>query len=196
MEVITYTVVERLDDGRLLVEPSGRPGVLVVVGESTRAPAAARMGYGRTRTPIVRGGVPRPVDVTRRVRAAQDEVEQHREIERQLREAAAAPERRARELFLSLLDPQQRAQWDLYGRCWVPTPRGPVRLGVRHDLRFRPVDRPGEEWSLCVVPQGPRLPRSDEWTNLLLFLAADPEEFFRVANVQGTGRRLTRPHPP
>ena len=181
------TVVERLPDGRLLVASDERPGVLFVSGEANQEPAAARMGYRRTRTPVR----PRPArravvpGLSAAARAAAAAIE----------EQVALPEQRAQELFLSLLDAGQREQWARYRQCWVDTPRGPVRLGHMHDLRFRPNHAPGEEWSLCVVPSGPPLPRSDVWSNLLLVLAADPDTFFRVANVRGRGLTLSPPHP-
>lgn len=188
----SVVVVERLPDGRLLVESSDQPGVLVVTGTSEREPVAARMGYGRTRTPVrVR---PAPTPARRRAplgpsavaRAAEDALDHQR----------SSPERRARDLFVSLLDDDQRAQWQRHRSCWVDTPRGPVRLGRLHDLRFRPVESPNEERSLCVVPTGEPLPPSDVWTNLLLVLAADCDSFFAVANVRAVGLQPTPPHPP
>lgn len=183
MEVADFTVIERLDDGRLLVEPDGRTGVLVVVGTSAREPAAARMGYQarRHRARTVRHRPP-----ARRAGAAP----------RAPRPEEDAAEAKARELFLSLLDDTQRQQWRRYGRCWVETPKGPVRLGRLHDLRFRPRAHPGEEWSLCVVPSGPPMPMADVWTNLLLALSADPAGFFAVANVRPKALTPTAPHPP
>ena len=106
------------------------------------------------------------------------------------------PEQRATSLFLSLLDQAQRNQWLATGRCWVETPRGLIRLGRLHDLRLRPREWPDEEWSLCVVPRGPALPADDVWTNLLLVLAADPDEFFRVAASRKTRLPLSWPPPP
>lgn len=100
------------------------------------------------------------------------------------------PDQRADALFLSLLDDAQRADWERTLRCWVDTPRGRVRLGRLHDLPFRPTHAPDEEWSLCVVPTGRPMPMGDVWTNLLLVLAADPEAFFRAANVRKR-RRLS-----
>ena len=99
--------------------------------------------------------------------------------------AEPTPARIAMDLFKSLLDPVQREQWRQHGCCWVPTPRGPVRLGRLHDLRHRPLPATPTERSLCVVPTGRPMPRGDIWTNLLLVLAADPDQFFRVANVRG-----------
>lgn len=186
----TITVVEHLPDGRQLVASEAHPGVLVVTGLSNREPAAARMGYGRTRTAVrVRPDAPPrrnwPQGPSPAVQAATAALEAR----------ATGPQRRAHELFLSLLDDRQREQWKRYERCWVPTPRGPVRLGRLHDLRFRPAHAPGVEWSLCVVPSGPPLPLGDVWTNLLLVLSANPDEFFRVANVQTRSTRLSVPDP-
>lgn len=102
-----------------------------------------------------------------------------RRNERRRRPTAAA-ERRARELLESLLTPSQLGTWQATGTFWVPTPLGPVRLGRLYDLRHRP--QPDVERSLCVVPEGHgELPEGDVWTNLLLVLAHDPREFFRVA---------------
>jgi hypothetical protein len=194
VELAEYTVVEQLTDGRQLVEPAGRRGVLVVVGVSTLPPVAARMGYGRTRTPIAVRPTRPAHEIALRARI-RERAELHHAVERRLREEAEVPARRSMELFLSLLDDAQREQWRAHQRCWVPTRRGPVRLGVIHDLRFRPAHRPAEEWSLCVVPNGRPLPLGDVWTNLLLVLAADPDAFFRVANIRGKGRP-SRPDPP
>ena len=96
----------------------------------------------------------------------------------------------AEALFESLLDPAQLAQWQRTRRCWVATPRGPVRLGVQHDLRFRPDDDPGNEWSLCVVPTGRTLPVADVWSNLLLVLGGRPRAVLR-----GGQRGDSRPPP-
>lgn len=183
MEVANFTVIERLDDGRLLVEPDGRAGVLVVVGTSAREPAAARMGYRPRRTPattVRHRPPPRHAGPAPREARAQED----------------AAEAKAQELFISLLDDGQREQWRRYGRCWVETPKGPVRLGRLHDLRFRPRAHPGEEWSLCVVPSGPPMPMADVWTNLLLALSADPAGFFAVADVRAKALTPTAPHPP
>ena len=202
MEVANFTVIERLDDGRLLVEPDGRAGVLVVVGTSAREPAAARMGNRRGRTPATRGGPGPPPEPGARGRTPATTV-RHRPPPRHAgpapREARAqedAAEAKAQELFISLLDDGQREQWRRYGRCWVETPKGPVRLGRLHDLRFRPRAHPGEEWSLCVVPSGPPMPMADVWTNLLLALSADPAGFFAVADVRAKALTPTAPHPP
>ena len=68
----------------------------------------------------------------------------------------AAAERRATDLLRSLLDDDQRADYDRTGGFWVPTPWGPVRLGTLYALVHRPVDQPGIERVLCVVPASPR----------------------------------------
>ncbi len=100
--------------------------------------------------------------------------------------------RRADALLRSLLDPLQKVDWDEHGGFWVPTPRGPVRLGELYTLLHRPVDEPGWEHVLCVVPHGyQQLPIADIWSNLLLVLAVEPEEFFRVAIHRGS-RRVSR----
>ena len=195
MELGDFTVVEQLDDGRLLVEPHGRAGVLVVVGRSGREPVAARMGYQPLRHRSVRSPAPprRRAPATVELTAAH---RQEREAELRRRNESRAADAKARDLFVSLLDDTQRADWRRHGRCWVQTPKGPVRLGRLHDLRHRPVSHAGEEWSLCVVPSGPPMPVADVWTNLLLVLAADPASFFRAANVRATQLRPTAPDPP
>jgi hypothetical protein len=195
-------VVEELPDGRQLVEPRGRPGVLAVVGLSNRLPEAARMGYRENRscrTVVER----RPARARRRGDATAGmvaEVERVRTTDAAERiariRARGAAEVRAEELFASLLDDDQRRQWASHRCCWVATPEGPVRLGRLHDLRFRPLSSPGEERSLCVVPEGPPMPLGDVWTNLLLVLAVDHRRFFAVANLRRRGLSPSRPHPP
>jgi hypothetical protein len=186
-----WRVVEDLPDGRQLVEPEAFPGMLVVVGRSTRPAEAARMGYRTARSVRPAGGPFRRVVVLDDPRP---------ESLHSAARSAALPdrrvaERRAEDLFVSLLDADQRKQWREHRACWVSTPRGPVRLGRLHDLRFRPSHSPGREVSLCVVPSGPPLPMGDVWTNLLLVLAVDPDSFFGAANVRSRGRP-TPPHPP
>jgi len=103
---------------------------------------------------------------------------------------ARAAAQRAEGLLCSLLDPLQRADWDANAAFWVETPRGPVRLGHLYSLIHRPHDRPDQELILCVVPHAHReLPIADVWSNLLLVLAVEPEEFFRVAILRGSRRR-------
>ena len=108
------------------------------------------------------------------------------------RRAVVSPEaeRRAVELLRSLLDDPQRLDYDLTGGFWVPTPRGPVRLGQLYALLHRPADQPRVERVLCVVPDRHlELPLADVWTNLLLTLAVEPDTFFRVAVLQGVRTR-------
>jgi hypothetical protein len=103
---------------------------------------------------------------------------------------ARAAAQRAEGLLCSLLDPLQRADWDANAAFWVETPRGPVRLGHLYSLIHRPHDRPDQELILCVVPHAHReRPIADVWSNLLLVLAVEPEEFFRVAILRGSRRR-------
>ena len=103
---------------------------------------------------------------------------------------ARAAAQRAEELLCSLLDPLQRADWDANAAFWVETPRGPVRLGQLYSLIHRPHDHPDQELILCVVPHAHHeLPIADVWSNLLLVLAVEPEEFFRVAILRGSRRR-------
>ena len=109
---------------------------------------------------------------------------------------------RAEELLCSLLTPEQRAERETTGGCfWVATPHGPVRLGIKYDIRHRPAQTPWVERALCVVPLGwdvrrPTLPDGDLWINLLLMLLDDPAEFFRVAVVHRDVQRLPPPDAP
>ena len=106
------------------------------------------------------------------------------------RRVPRAAEQRAEELLRSLLDPSQRAEWDANGGFWVETPRGPVRLGRLYSLLHRPHEDPAREHILCVVPDAHQeLPIADIWSNLLLVLAVEPEEFFRVAIYRGSRQR-------
>ena len=101
------------------------------------------------------------------------------------------PDGVAEQLLVSLLDQQQRYEWDALHTFWVDTAFGRVKLGRLYDISFRPV---GSEppYRLCVVPDDHRsLPSADIWANLLLVLRGDPERFFRVANWQrGTDRGM------
>ena len=97
---------------------------------------------------------------------------------------------RAVALLESLLDAGQRRDYRRTGGFWVPTPFGPVWLGRLYALVHRPAHRPEHEHLLCVVPDAHReLPLADIWTNLLLTLAVEPHEFFRVARLQDVRRR-------
>ena len=63
----------------------------------------------------------------------------------------------------------------------METKFGPVQLGRLYDIRYRLPG--GEPLRLCVVAEGnTSLPKGDIWTNLLLVLHNDPEQFFEVAN--------------
>jgi len=92
-------------------------------------------------------------------------------------------------LLESLLTSEQAVMRRQTGQFWVDTPQGRVRLGVKYDLRHRPVTDPGRERSLCVVPKGwddsgQPMPDGDFWVNLLLMLLHEPAVFFRVAIVR------------
>ena len=160
--------VEALPDGRQLVLFADRRSVVVGVARPRPHPVAGCEWLGsHPRPPRAR---PRRTTPTRPRR-------------RPTVEAA----RRAGALLCSLLDPLQQADWDEHGGFWVSTPRGPVRLGELYKLLHRPVDHPGWEHILCVVPRGyTQLPIADVWSNLLLVLAVEPEEFFRVAVHRGS----------
>lgn len=101
-----------------------------------------------------------------------------------------AAHRRADALLRSLLDPDQARDYSATQGFWVDTPQGPVRLGRLYHLVHRPLDRPDLERILCVVPRRyGDLPLPDIWVNLLLTLAVEPDEFFRVANLVETRPR-------
>ena len=106
------------------------------------------------------------------------------------------PDSVAEKLLVSLLDQQQRHEWDALRTFWVDTQFGRVRLGRLYDIAFQPTgsDHP---YRLCVVPTDHlSLPAADIWTNLLLVLRGDPERFFRVANWQrGRGQWFSGPVP-
>lgn len=97
---------------------------------------------------------------------------------------------RAENLLRSLLTPSQLEEWRATRRFWVDTPRGPVQLGELYSLVHRPIDDPGIERVLCVVPdRHTYLPDADIWSNLLLVLAVEPERFFSVAIERGRRSR-------
>jgi hypothetical protein len=106
------------------------------------------------------------------------------------------PDGVAEQLLVSLLNQQQRYEWDALRTFWVDTEFGKVRLGRLYDITFRPT-RSEEPFRLCVVPDDHHsLPVADIWTNLLLVLRGDPERFFRVANWQrGPGKWHAGPVP-
>ncbi|MFO7589891.1 MAG: hypothetical protein R6X23_03215 [Acidimicrobiia bacterium] len=187
--------VEQLPDGRRLVLFADRREVVVGVARPRPHPVPGCEWISRP-TPAPRAR-PRRSPLARRPRAVRvlpdhraSIVPRGRDRDR-ARDAAA---RRAEELLCSLLDPLQRADWDATRAFWVETPRGPVRLGRLYELVFRPNAAPDREDVLCVVPHGhERLPLADIWSNLLLVLAVDPDEFFRVAVYRGSRPRDDEP---
>lgn len=108
------------------------------------------------------------------------------------REAQATAER----LLVSLLDDNQRHDYATTAGFWVElADGGQLRLGTLYHLIHRPASGPIAEQVLCVVPGHDSIgavPPADIWTNLLLSLSADPDGFFRVANVLST-RTLSGP---
>ena len=99
------------------------------------------------------------------------------------REAQATAER----LLLALLDEEQQAEYRATGGFWVElADGGRLRLGTLYHLIWRPASGPDYERVLCVVPEGHDeglTPPADIWTNLLLTLLGQPDQFFAVANV-------------
>lgn len=171
--------VEQLPDGRQLVLFADRREVVVGVARPRPHPVPGCEWIARP-APAPRAR-PRRSPLTR-TRPPVD------------REARRRADRRAEELLCSLLDPLQRADWDATQGFWVETPRGPVRLGHLYALVFRPNADPDREDVLCVVPHGhEQLPLADIWSNLLLVLAVDPDEFFRVAVYRGSRPRDDEP---
>jgi hypothetical protein len=177
--------VEELPDGRRLVVFADRREVVVGVARPRPHPVAG-CEWLSARPPVPE----RP-----RVRSAP-----HRRAETRSRGTRAsthsrqwftrAAHERAEQLLCSLLDPEQRSDWEQHRGFWVETPRGPVRLGRLFNLIHRPDDEPDQEQVLCVVPDAfHELPIADIWSNLLLVLAVEPDEFFRVAVLRGTRAR-------
>ena len=102
------------------------------------------------------------------------------------RPGGPAASARAEALLESLLQPAQLADWRATRHFWVDAPRGPVLLGDLYALVHQPIDEPGIERVLCVVPdRHTELPLADIWVNLLLVLAVEPDAFFRVAIQRG-----------
>jgi hypothetical protein len=88
---------------------------------------------------------------------------------------------RANSLLRSLLDPDQRAEYDRTGNFWVEVPQGRLRFGRLYSIRFEPRGTNAVRL-LCVVPNGyETLPVPDIWANLLLAVRDDPARFFAVA---------------
>jgi hypothetical protein len=113
--------------------------------------------------------------------------------------ARAEAHQKADALLRSLLDPPQLDDYTRTGCFWVELERGDrVRLGRLYRIVHRPAGGDIAEQELCVVPQGHDLgltPEPDIWTNLLLTLSVQPEEFFAVANlVSRRAREVRRPH--
>ena len=64
------------------------------------------------------------------------------------------PDSVAEQLLVSLLDQQQRHEWDALRTFWVDTKFGRVRLGRLYDITFRP-DRIGASLSALRRPRRP-----------------------------------------
>ncbi|MFM7618095.1 MAG: hypothetical protein ACKO72_11650 [Actinomycetes bacterium] len=88
---------------------------------------------------------------------------------------------RANRLLRSLLDADQRAEYERTGYFWVEVPQGRLRFGRLFAIRFEPCGS-NDFRLLCVVPSGYEdLPIPDIWANLLLAVRDDPARFFAVA---------------
>ena len=101
-------------------------------------------------------------------------------------------EARAEQLLVSLLDAGQRADYSAHGTFWVDIADGSrMQLGVLHRQIHELPTGPIARRELCVVPVQDHMatPLADVWTNLLLVLQSDPEEFLAVANVWTEERR-------
>jgi hypothetical protein len=171
--------IEELPDGRRLVVFSDRREIVIGVARPRPHPVAG-VDWLWVRPP------PSPRVRPRRSPRSTPRSTPRRSPGPDSRAAA----QRAEELLCSLLDPLQRADWDANAAFWVQTPRGPVRLGHLYALVHQPDDQPDQELILCVVPHAHHeLPIADVWSNLLLVLAVEPEEFFRVAILRGSRRR-------
>ncbi|HEU5301286.1 MAG TPA: hypothetical protein VFW06_03500 [Acidimicrobiia bacterium] len=188
--------VEQLPDGRQLVVFADRREVVVGVARPRPHPVAGCEWISRP-APAPRARPRRaPTAGPRRgrVRVLPDDPESIVRRDRARDRARELAARRAEKLLRSLLDPLQQADWEANRGFWVATPRGPVRLGHLYALVHRPDDDPDREDLLCVVPHGhQRLPLADIWSNLLLVLAVDPDEFFRVAVHRGSRPRDEEP---
>ena len=88
---------------------------------------------------------------------------------------------RAQVLLLSLLDADQRADYERTKTFWVDVPQGRLRFGRLYSIRFEPRGT-NTVRILCVVPKRHHeLPGPDIWANLLLAARDDPARFFAVA---------------
>ena len=106
------------------------------------------------------------------------------EVSAPIQHALRSPADKANELLESLLSVTQLKEWRSNQHFWVPTPYGSVELGTLFNLRFKSISG-NAEFVLCVVPEvedASVFPEADIWTNLLLMLRHDPDQFFRVAN--------------
>lgn len=99
---------------------------------------------------------------------------------------------KANRLLVSLLDPTQRADHAATGTFWVDLADGSrVQLGVLHRQTHELPAGPVARRTMCVVPAQDigLTPLADVWTNLLLVLQSNPEDFLAVANIWTEERR-------
>ena len=187
--------VEPLPDGRQLVLFADRRSVVVGVARPRPHPVPGIEWLWERPPPPRARPRPRPAPRPRRpVRTLPDARDSIAPGTRSRGRPTPEAELRAEALLVSLLDPTQRDEWYAHRAFWVATPRGPVRLGTLYALAFRPYDEPEVERVLCVVPGSfADLPVGDIWSNLLLVLAVEPDEFFRVAIHRGVRRRSGGP---
>jgi hypothetical protein len=163
-----------LADGSVLVAgvAQARPHPVPGVDWISRTPSAPR---ARRRVATTRA----PRTAVERTLARYRIVDDARSV------ARAAAHARARTLLLSLLDADQRADYERTKTFWVDVPQGRLQFGRLYSIRFEPRGTNTVQ-ILCVVPKRHHeLPGPDIWANLLLAVRDDPDRFFAVAVNRG-----------
>lgn len=103
-----------------------------------------------------------------------------------------ASEAKAEQLLVSLLDAGQRVDYSASGTFWVDLADGSrIQLGILHRQVHELPTGPIARREMCVVPIQDHMatPLADVWTNLLLVLQSNPDEFLAVANIWTEERR-------
>jgi hypothetical protein len=95
---------------------------------------------------------------------------------------------RAQALFVRLLDPKQREQYQAFGYVDVPLPNGQsARIGPAYRIGW-PRDAIGRAYpksaSQCVVPSGEDIPAADILIAQLLHLRNDPNRLRRIGGLK------------